>query len=52
MSRFQRVPQRTEKEPMRAIYMYYKRLKQYISKAGPATGKLGERKQSTEPVLH
>jgi hypothetical protein len=50
MNRFQRVPQRTEKEPMRQIYMYYKRLKQYIQRAGP-TSKPGERKQSTEPVL-
>lgn len=33
MSRFSRQPSRTEKEPMRMIYMYYKKLKQYITKA-------------------
>ncbi len=31
--KFQRVPQRAEKEPMRQIYMYYKRLKQYIQRS-------------------
>lgn len=34
LNKFGRVPQRTEKEPMRHIYMYYKRLKQAISKHG------------------
>ena len=32
-NRFQRIPNRNEKEPMRQIYMYYKKLKQYITKA-------------------
>jgi hypothetical protein len=32
MSRFNRVPSRNEKEPMRNLYLYYKRLKQFISK--------------------
>lgn len=35
--RFSRLPNRNEKEPMRQIYMFYKRLKQYIQKA-TATG--------------
>lgn len=32
MAKFSRVPNRTEKEPMRNLYLYYKRLKQYIHK--------------------
>ena len=32
MSRFKRLPNRVEKEPMRNLYMYYKRLKQCIAK--------------------
>ena len=32
MSKFKRLPSRVEKEPMRNLYMYYKRLKQYITK--------------------
>ncbi len=32
ISRFKRAPNRSEKEPMRNLYMYYKRLKQYIDK--------------------
>jgi len=32
ISRFKRAPTRSEKEPMRNLYMYYKRLKQYIEK--------------------
>lgn len=32
MSKFNRIPNRTEKEPMRHLYMYYKRLKQYIQR--------------------
>ena len=32
MFRFNRVPNRNEKEPMRNLYLYYKRLKQYIYK--------------------
>lgn len=32
INRFKRAPNRTEKEPMRNLYMYYKRLKQYIEK--------------------
>ena len=31
-SKFKRVPSRAEKEPMRNLYMYYKRLKQCISR--------------------
>ena len=31
-SKFKRAPSRAEKEPMRNLYMYYKRLKQCISK--------------------
>ena len=33
LSLFQRLPARHEKEPMRQIYMYYKKLKQSIAKA-------------------
>ena len=36
--RFSRLPNRNEKEPMRQIYMYYKRLKQYIQKAAANGG--------------
>ena len=32
IQRFKRAPTRSEKEPMRNLYMYYKRLKQYIEK--------------------
>ena len=32
VNRYKRAPNRTEKEPMRNLYMYYKRLKQYIDK--------------------
>ena len=32
LNKFSRIPNRTEKEPMRHIYMYYKRLKQSIQK--------------------
>lgn len=32
INRFKRAPTRSEKEPMRNLYMYYKRLKQYIEK--------------------
>lgn len=32
INRFKRAPNRTEKEPMRNLYMYYKRLKQYLEK--------------------
>ena len=32
ITRFKRAPNRSEKEPMRNLYMYYKRLKQYIDK--------------------
>jgi hypothetical protein len=38
VSRFSRPPSRTEKEPMRMIYMYYKKLKQYITKAQANAG--------------
>ena len=31
-TKFKRPPTRSEKEPMRNLYMYYKRLKQYIDK--------------------
>ena len=33
-SKFKRAPSRAEKEPMRNLYMYYKRLKQCISRKG------------------
>jgi len=32
LTKFKRAPTRQEKEPMRNLYMYYKRLKQYIDK--------------------
>jgi len=32
MLKFGRAPNRNEKEPMRNLYLYYKRLKQYIYK--------------------
>ena len=32
MNKFKRAPNRSEKEPMRNLYMYYKRLKTYIEK--------------------
>ena len=32
VNKFKRAPSRSEKEPMRNLYMYYKRLKQYIEK--------------------
>lgn len=32
VTKFKRAPTRSEKEPMRNLYMYYKRLKQYIEK--------------------
>lgn len=32
INKFKRAPSRSEKEPMRNLYMYYKRLKQYIEK--------------------
>lgn len=32
MQKFKRAPSRSEKEPMRNLYMYYKRLKQTITK--------------------
>ena len=32
LNKFGRIPNRNEKEPMRHIYMYYKRLKQALSK--------------------
>jgi len=32
LNKFKRAPTRSEKEPMRNLYMYYKRLKQYIDK--------------------
>lgn len=32
LHKFSRIPSRTEKEPMRNLYMYYKRLKQAIVK--------------------
>ena len=38
--RFSRLPNRNEKEPMRQIYMYYKRLKQYIQKSSVSGGTL------------
>ena len=38
--KFKRVPSRAEKEPMRSLYMYYKRLKQCIAKK-QATGDRG-----------
>jgi predicted Mrr-cat superfamily restriction endonuclease len=40
LSKFKRLPSRVEKEPMRNLYMYYKRLKQYITRkqANPDAG--------------
>jgi hypothetical protein len=32
VKRFGKPPSRVEKEPMRNLYMYYKRLKQYITR--------------------
>jgi ribosomal 30S subunit maturation factor RimM len=32
LAKFNRIPSRSEKEPMRNLYMYYKRLKQAIVK--------------------
>ena len=32
LNKFKRLPSRVEKEPMRNLYMYYKRLKQYIAR--------------------
>ena len=32
LAKFKRLPNRVEKEPMRNLYMHYKRLKQCISK--------------------
>ena len=37
-SKFRRLPSRAEKEPMRNLYMYYKRLKQYISRKQSRSG--------------
>ena len=31
---FQRFPNKNEKEPMRPLYIYYKKLKQYIQRGG------------------
>ena len=47
--RFQRPPNRTEKEPMRQIYMYYKRLKQFINKAATING--GNSKRQDQALL-
>ena len=38
VSKFGRPPNRSEKEPMRNLYMYYKKLKQAIVKKGTTTG--------------
>jgi len=46
LNRFQRVPSRSEKEPMRHLYMYYKRLKQAISKQATLGGINGQRSSS------
>ena len=46
INRFKRAPNRTEKEPMRNLYMYYKRLKQYIEKREKMEA--GKAKQSAE----
>jgi len=37
LSKFKRLPSRIEKEPMRNLYMYYKRLKQYITRKQQTT---------------
>ena len=47
--RFNRLPNRTEKEPMRQIYMYYKRLKQYIQRAAQIGGAASQKRTSSEP---
>lgn len=46
INRFKRAPNRTEKEPMRNLYMYYKRLKQYIEKREKMEA--GKAKQQSE----
>mmetsp|Transcript_40359 Transcript_40359/g.35833 ORF Transcript_40359/g.35833 Transcript_40359/m.35833 type:complete len:85 (+) Transcript_40359:555-809(+) len=47
---FNREPSRDEKEPMRPLYVYYKRLKQYLSKVekeGGGSGKAGSKESTT-----
>ena len=50
INRFKRAPNRTEKEPMRNLYMYYKRLKQYIEKREKMEA--GKAKQPQESQSH
>ena len=47
LARFSRPPSRSEKEPMRMIYMYYKKLKQYITKAQATASSSMVKKTST-----
>ena len=52
ISRFGRIPSRTEKEPMRNLYMYYKRIKVSIVKrqqaaAANANGAAGKGQRSS-----
>lgn len=47
LNKFKRLPSRVEKEPMRNLYMYYKRLKQYITKKQAADRRSGADRIST-----
>jgi hypothetical protein len=47
INKFKRAPTRSEKEPMRNLYMYYKRLKQYIEKREKI-----EAQQKSQPQAH
>lgn len=46
---FNRVPNRQEKEPMRNLYMYYKRLKGFIDKKQAAQKKGGSGPEEAQP---
>jgi len=47
-SKFKRAPSRVEKEPMRNLYMYYKRLKQSIGRKQARGGDSGEARAARE----
>ncbi len=47
---FRRQPGRVEKEPMRPLYVYYKKLKQALGKAGTASGHTSGGASSIKPV--
>ena len=49
ISRFKRAPTRSEKEPMRNLYMYYKRLKQYIEKREKIEAQQNKSQGSKQP---